>query len=168
MEAILKYLKDNEERFVTRLADAVTIASISASPEHRGECIRQMKEAEKLLHSVHATTEMVDIGEQKMHDGNMYPLPPVILARVGNDPSKKTLLIYGHLDVQPALKSDGWDTEPFTMVEKDGKFYGRGTTDDKGPVLGWVNVIEAFQKTNNDIPVNLKFCLEGNFNIYCL
>ena len=65
------------------------------------------------------------------------------------------------MDVQPALRSDGWDTDPFVMEEKNGKFYGRGTTDDKGPVLGWVNVIEAFQKTNTELPINFKFCLEG-------
>jgi len=59
------------------------------------------------------------------------------------------------------LKSDGWHTEPFKMVEKDGKFYGRGTTDDKGPILGWINVIEAYQQTGNELPINLKFCFEG-------
>ena len=47
------------------------------------------------------------------------------------------------------------------MVEKDGKFYGRGASDDKGPILAWVNVIEAFQQTGNELPVNIKFCLEG-------
>ena len=47
------------------------------------------------------------------------------------------------------------------MVEKDGKFYGRGASDDKGPILAWVNVIEAFQKTGNELPINIKFCLEG-------
>jgi len=161
MDKILNYLKTNNEKFVKRLADSVEIASISGSPKHRQECIRQMHEGVKLLESVQATTELVDIGEQKMHDGNTYPLPPVILARVGNDPAKKTLLIYGHLDVQPALKSDGWDTEPFKMVEKDRKFYGRGTTDDKGPILGWINVLEAYQQTGNELPINLKFCFEG-------
>ena len=57
--------------------------------------------------------------------------PPIILGRLGTDPAKKTLLIYGHLDVQPAKKEDGWDTEPFVLTEKDGKLYGRGSTDDK-------------------------------------
>ena len=53
-----------------------------------------------------------------------------------------------HFDVQPALKSDGWHTEPFTLVtdEKTGRMYGRGSTDDKGPILGWLNVIEAHKQ----------------------
>ena len=104
---------------------------------------------------------MIDIGTQKMHDGVTRPLPPVILGKLGEDPKKKTLLIYGHMDVQPALKTDGWDTDPFVLTEKDGKMFGRGSTDDKGPVLGWVNVIECYQKTNTEIPINIKFCLEG-------
>ena len=47
------------------------------------------------------------------------------------DPAKKTLLVYGHLDVQPAALEDGWDTEPFVLTEVNGKLYGRGSTDDK-------------------------------------
>lgn len=51
----------------------------------------------------------------------MINLPPIILGSLGSDPAKKTLCIYGHLDVQPARIEDGWDTEPFTLVEKDGE-----------------------------------------------
>lgn len=47
------------------------------------------------------------------------------------------------------------------MTERDGKLYGRGSTDDKGPVLDWINAIEAYQELNQDIPINLKFCFEG-------
>lgn len=89
--------------------------------------------------------EVVDIGEQTCNDGSKLPLPPILLGRLGRDPAKKTLLVYGHLDVQPALVEDGWNTDPFKLIEKDGKLWGRGSTDDKGPVLGWVNAIEAYQ-----------------------
>ena len=57
--------------------------------------------------------------------------------------------------------SDGWDTEPFVLTEKNGNFYGRGSTDDKGPVLGWINAIEAYRELGQDMPINLKFCFEG-------
>jgi len=47
------------------------------------------------------------------------------------------------------------------MFQVDGKLFGRGSTDDKGPVLCWLNCIEAHQKLGIDVPVNLKFCFEG-------
>uniref|UniRef100_A0A671W424 Cytosolic non-specific dipeptidase n=1 Tax=Sparus aurata TaxID=8175 RepID=A0A671W424_SPAAU len=97
----------------------------------------------------------------KLPSGEEIPLPPIILGRLGSDPGKKTVCIYGHLDVQPANIDDGWDTEPFTLVEKDGKLYGRGSTDDKGPVLAWFNCIEAYQKIQQELPINIKFCFEG-------
>lgn len=89
-------------------------------------------------------------------------LPPVVVARYGNDPNKRTILVYGHYDVQPALKEDGWATEPFelTIDDKD-RMYGRGSTDDKGPVLGWLNVIDAHRKAGVEFPVNLLCCFEG-------
>lgn len=57
----------------------------------------------------------------QLPSGEEIPLPPIILGSLGSDPSKKTVCIYGHLDVQPASIDDGWDTEPFTLVEKDGE-----------------------------------------------
>lgn len=91
-----------------------------------------------------------------MPGGKQIRLPPVILGSLGKNPKNPTVCIYGHLDVQPAQKEDGWATQPFQLVEKDGKLYGRGSTDDKGPVLGWLHAIEAYQSTNNEIPVNIK------------
>lgn len=51
-----------------------------------------------------AKTELVDVGTQTLSDGSVIPLPPILLGTLGNDPQKKTLLVYGHIDVQPALK----------------------------------------------------------------
>ena len=72
-----------------------------------------------------------DVGNQTLPDGTVLPLPPVLMGELGRDESKKTLLVYGHLDVQPAATEDGWDTDPWVLTEKDGKLYGRGATDDK-------------------------------------
>lgn len=108
-----------------------------------------------------ASIELADLGTQTLTDGQKLPLPPIILGSLGSDPSKKTLLIYGHLDVQPASKADGWDTEPFVLTEKNGNLYGRGATDDKAPVLGWLIVIRLLNQMKIDLPVNLKFCFEG-------
>lgn len=45
--------------------------------------------------------------------------------------------------------------------ESDGRLVGRGTSDDKGPILGWLNAIEAYQVSGTPLPVNLVFCFEG-------
>lgn len=70
-------------------------------------------------------------------------------------------MVYGHLDVQPALKEDGWNTDPFVLTESNGKLYGRGSTDDKGPVLCWLHALEAMKALNIPQPVNVKFVFEG-------
>ena len=98
---------------------------------------------EKELKALGAHVERRYPGEQRPG----LQLPPVILGRYGNDSKKRTILVYGHYDVQPALKEDGWATDPFTLhVDEKDRMYGRGSTDDKGPVLGWINAIEAHQK----------------------
>lgn len=51
-----------------------------------------------------AETELVELGDQDLGGGKTIPLPPVLQGTLGKDPEKKTLLVYGHLDVQPALK----------------------------------------------------------------
>ena len=90
------------------------------------------------------------------------PLPPILMAEwAAADASKKTVCVYGHLDVQPASKEDGWNTDPFVLTEKDGKLFGRGSTDDKGPALSWLWVIEAHQKLGIELPVNIKLLFEG-------
>lgn len=99
--------------------------------------------------------------EQKLDDGTTIPLPPILLGQFGNDPKKKTVCVYGHLDVQPALLSDGWNTEPFELTEIDGKLFGRGSTDDKGPALSWLWMVEAFNELKMDLPVNIKMIYEG-------
>lgn len=161
MEAVFKHIESNEAKYVQRLADVVAIKSVSAWPETRPE-IRKMVEWTKTeLEKLGATCELEELGDQTLPDGSKLPLPPILLGTLGNDPKKKTLLVYGHLDVQPAEKGDGWDTEPFVLTEKDGKLYGRGATDDKGPVLAWINCLEAMKELGHDVPINLKFLFEG-------
>ncbi|KAG1183431.1 hypothetical protein G6F35_015348 [Rhizopus arrhizus] len=113
------------------------------------------------LKALGANVETRDLGKQNWH-GTSLDLPPIVLATVGNDPQKKTILVYGHYDVQPALVEDGWNTNPFELVEDEkNRLIGRGATDDKGPVLGWINVVEAHKALGLELPVNIKFCLEG-------
>ncbi|XP_065746532.1 cytosolic non-specific dipeptidase isoform X2 [Phocoena phocoena] len=148
LTALFKYVDENQDRYVKKLAEWVAIQSVSAWPEKRGEIRRMMEVAAADIKQLGGSVELVDIGSQKLPDGSEIPLPPILLGTLGSDPQKKTVCIYGHLDVQPAALEDG-------------KLYGRGATDDKGPVAGWMNALEAFQKTCQEVPVNVRFCLEG-------
>jgi len=162
LDKIFQYVDDHQELYIKRLSDSVAIQSVSAVPEKRGECKRMMEvTAKQLKEQLGCTVELRDLGDETLPNGSKQPLPPAILASLGNDPSKPTLCVYGHLDVQPAALEDGWDTEPFVLTEKDGKLFGRGSTDDKGPVLCWFNCIEAYQKLGIELPCNLKFIFEG-------
>jgi len=163
MDTIFKHIDANQELYIKRLADAVAIESVSAEYERRPATIKMVEVCEQQLKDLGATTELYPnpCGTQTFPDGRTAALPPILLGRLGTDPNKKTLLVYGHLDVQPAKLDDGWDSEPFVLEERDGKLYGRGSTDDKGPIYAWVNAIEAFQQNNMELPVNLKFCFEG-------
>jgi len=160
-KSLFQYIDEHQKDYVQRLSEAVSIPSVSAWPEHRPEVVRMVQWTKSQMEALGIQVELADIGEQKLADGSKIKLPDVILGTYGNDKSKKTVLIYGHLDVQPASLSDGWDTEPFILTEKNGKLYGRGSTDDKGPVISWLNVIEAYQKLNQPLPVNVKFVLES-------
>lgn len=148
------------DQFIDRLRKAVAIPSVSSDDARRPDVVRMANFLADELKALGAEVELRPLGNQP--DKEDLALPPVILARYGNDKKKRTILVYGHYDVQPARKSDGWKTEPFELsMESDGRMVGRGSTDDKGPVLGWLNAIEAHQKIGLDFPVNLLMCFEG-------
>lgn len=161
LQKIFKFVDENKKRYIDVLGEAVAIKSVSAWPDVRGEVKRMVVWAKSKLEALGAECSLHDIGMQTLPDGSKIPLPPVLFGQLGNDPKKKMVCVYGHLDVQPALKEDGWDTEPFVLTEKNEKLYGRGASDDKGPVIGWIHAVEAYQKTGQEIPVNLKFVFEG-------
>ncbi|KAI8060985.1 hypothetical protein BC940DRAFT_310848 [Gongronella butleri] len=161
-QQFMDYVEEHQRDFIERLRKAVAIPSVSADPNHRPDVFRMGEFLINELKELGASVETRNPGTQDFHGQMTLDLPPVVLATVGNDPAKKTILVYGHYDVQPALLEDGWATDPFKLVEDDkDRLVGRGSSDDKGPVLGWINVVEAHKKLGLELPVNLKFCLEG-------
>lgn len=164
IDKISSIIDQNKDALIARLAEAVEIPSVSGSAKYRPQVVEMAKWMAKSLESIGCENiQFKELGNQKL-DGQDIGLPPVVFADYKSGGSgKKTLLIYGHYDVQPANKSDGWNTEPFKLVhdEKTGRLYGRGSTDDKGPIIGWINTIEAHRQAGIELPVNLKFCFEG-------
>ncbi|MFD7696125.1 dipeptidase [Streptomyces sp. NPDC059805] len=73
----------------------------------------------------------------------------------------KTVLLYAHYDVQPPLDEAGWDTPPFELTERDGRWYGRGAADCKGGVIMHLLALRAL-KANGGVPVHVKVIAEGS------
>ena len=76
------------------------------------------------------------------------------VARNERRPGRRTVLIYGHYDVQPADPLDLWDTPPFEPVIKGDKIFARGSTDNKGQILAHILGVESVLKERGDFPVN--------------
>lgn len=157
-EKFFAYVDEKTPLYIERLGEAVAIPSISAQlDEHLGDVVKMIEwtkgHIQRLGGSVTVLPNPVGSDER--------PLPPILLGEFLVDPKLKTVCVYGHLDVQPAAIEDGWDTDPFVMTEQDGKLFGRGSTDDKGPALSWLWIIEAHQALGIDLPVNVKILYEG-------
>lgn len=158
---VRKIVSANADAYVARLADAVAVRSVSTDLELRGECVAMAELLHEWIEKLGGTSEKVLVGFQELDDGTRFDLPPVVLGQFGEDPKKPTVLVYGHYDVQPADAADGWNTDPWVLTEVDGNMFGRGSTDDKGPVLAWLWAVEVHRELGLELPVNLKLCFEG-------
>ena len=72
-----------------------------------------------------------------------------------------TVLVYGHYDVQPPDPLELWKTPPFEPDVRDGKIYARGATDDKGQMITHLFGVETWKATRGDLPLQVKFLIEG-------
>ncbi|MSP23166.1 MAG: dipeptidase [Dehalococcoidia bacterium] len=84
--------------------------------------------------------------------------PPAVLAEVAGPPGAPTVLLYAHYDVQPPGDLEAWSTPPFEPVERAGRLYGRGASDDKSGVITHLGALRAF---NGHPPVHIKVFIEG-------
>ncbi len=152
---VTRYLEEHHERHVEELKDFIRIPSVSASSAHKED----MRKAARWLADrlMEAGLEHVQVLETEGH--------PVVYGDWLHNPGQPTALIYGHYDVQPADPVDQWETDPFEPVLKNGRLYGRGATDDKAQLYTQVKTVEAFLKTKGTLPVNVKFCIEGEEEI---
>jgi len=86
---------------------------------------------------------------------------PIVLARNTHQPGRRTVLIYGHYDVQPPDPLELWDSPPFEPVLKNGYVFARGATDNKGQILSHIVGIQEMIEQSGDLPVNLHLVIEG-------
>lgn len=150
MQAWKEYQSQNKDRFLNELLELLRIPSVSARSEHKTDmvvCANAVKE--KLLQAGAAKAEIFET--------NGYP---VVYGEKIIDPSKPTVLVYGHYDVQPPDPLNLWHSGPFEPVIKDEKIYARGACDDKGQFYMHIKAFETMVKTNS-LSTNVKFIIEG-------
>lgn len=159
-------IESRSDAYVGELKEFVALKSVSAQAVTR-PLVRETAEWIKnwiLQNLPGSKCELRDIDfKQKDSDGTELELPPLVVAHLNeHDPSKKTLLVYAHYDVQPANKLDGWDTDPWELTLMPNKeLRGRGSTDDKGPLLGWLLMAKAYADLKMELPINIRFISEG-------
>src|SRR5262245_64967405 len=109
-----------------------------------------------------AADAVVDVLKRSgVADARLLEIPdgyPAVWGEVAGPPGSPVVLMYGHYDVQPAPPEQGWETDPFAPIVKDGQLYGRGAADDKSGVVQNAASIGAF---GGKLPVTVKILIEG-------
>jgi acetylornithine deacetylase/succinyl-diaminopimelate desuccinylase-like protein len=107
------------------LSKLISLRSISSYDGNAKDLIETARVLRKFLSECNFSCQL--------HEN--YGPGPIIFAECGQHDAPLTLILYGHYDVQPAGPIEMWHTDPFVLTEKDGKFFGRGVADDKGPLV---------------------------------
>ena len=149
-----RYIEENEERFHEELFSLLRIPSVSAKAEHVPDMYRCAERLVALL--MEAGADRAEVCRTEGH--------PVVYGEKILDPSYRTVLVYGHYDVQPPEPLEKWKTDPFEPVIHDGAIWGRGANDDKGQLFMHIKAFE-FMLRSGGLRHNVKFMFEGEEEI---
>jgi len=151
-EVLHEHIKTNQESYLESLIEFLKIKSISTKNTGMQECalflMNYMKE--------------IGISSRLLEVEGAFP---VVYGELLNPEATKTLLIYGHYDVQPEDPIELWDSPPFEPEIRDGKLYARGATDDKGNLWATILSVKVLLDLKLKMPLNLKFFFEGEEEI---
>jgi len=137
-----------------KLKEFVRHPSISTDSKYRDGMRGAQEFVGGLLRSLGFTVEVVPTD-----------LHPVILAQRAGDPRWPHVIIYGHYDVQPADPLALWKTPPFEPAERDGRLWGRGTADNKGPLMAHIAAVGRLLEKDSRLPLRITFLIEGEEEI---
>lgn len=143
------FAQSNRDRFESLLKEFVEIPTVSVDPTKKAAIAEAARLATLTIRDFGGEPSIVDT------DGGN----PIVHGRWGHDPNRPTVTVYNHLDVQPASsETEPWKTEPFTFTKEGDRYFGRGTTDDKGPALA--ALFGAKAALDAGIPVNIRVLWE--------
>ena len=154
-DAPLHWAETQRDSILETLRRFVAIPSVSTDPAYAGDMVRGA--AFIADHMGWCGLENVAVRATEGHS--------VVVGDWLHAEGQPTILVYGHYDVQPPDPVEKWRTPPFDPAVIDGRLYGRGVSDDKGPVIVALSAIAAFLRTEGRLPVNVKFLIEGEEEI---
>lgn len=150
VQKVLDYIKEHKQEYIELLQKFCRQPSLA----NTGEGIREMaamvmEELEKL----NANPKMYETGGS-----------PFVFAEIKGDVDR-TFGFYNHYDVQPVDPINEWIVDPFSAEIIDGVMYARGVADNKDGLVARICAVDAWQKVHGRLPLNVKFCIEGEEEI---
>jgi acetylornithine deacetylase/succinyl-diaminopimelate desuccinylase-like protein len=148
-DSLFAFATEHRQEYEELLRRFVETPTVSVDPAH----------AQDITKGVALTVETIESFGGKAEVYRADKGNPLVHGVFGNDKSLPTVTVYNHIDVQPASKeTEPWDSEPFVFTQKGDTYFGRGTTDDKGPALSALFGARAALAAN--VPVNIRFLWE--------
>lgn len=151
MQDIHDYIDAHRDEYMRLLQDLVRQPSVAA----------QGVGMEEILPIVEGQLKGIGAEPQRYDTRGGYP---VIYAELPGA-SGRTLSFYDHYDVQPAEPLDQWVSDPWSGEIRDGRIYARGVSDNKGNIAARIAAIDAWRKVRGELPITLKFIIEGEEEI---
>jgi acetylornithine deacetylase/succinyl-diaminopimelate desuccinylase-like protein len=143
-----------EQKYLDEFFSLLRFPSISADEQYTEQLNRCAEWLARKLTNIGLEAELVRTKKY-----------PIVWGRAPFDPKKRTVMIYGHCDVQSPDPLELWDSPPFEPVLKNGYVFVRGATDNKGQILAHILGVEETMRSKRDLPVNLHFIIEGEEEI---
>ena len=145
------------EAWFGELAELLAIPSVSADPERGADVARAaewlaafIRAAGGIAHVVPTETQPLIVGE----------LPASAMAQGRSPGHVPTVLVYGHVDVQPPDPLELWESDPFALEQRGEWLYGRGVADDKGQLYMLVKAAAELAAAG-ELPVSIRFACDA-------
>ncbi|HEV7502369.1 MAG TPA: M20/M25/M40 family metallo-hydrolase [Vicinamibacteria bacterium] len=148
--ALAQFAERSRAEYERALRQLVEIPTVSSDPSHGKDMARGAEAAAHLVRAAGGRARVIRTGGH-----------PVVLGDFPARGGAPTVVLYNHLDVQPAAReAEGWRTEPFRFVRRGDRYFGRGTTDDKGPAVAALFGVRAAREAGVPVGVRLLWEME--------
>ena len=147
-KSLTAYAEGERARFESTLKEWVEIPTVSAEPDRKNDIRRMAEVAARTVRDFGGKAEILETA------GN-----PIVHGTFDSGDGLPTVTVYNHLDVQPASReTEPWETDPFVFTKQGDRYFGRGTTDDKGPALSALWGLRAAREAG--VPLNMRVLWE--------